>query len=352
MTEMAPRLSGARRVLGAAVLGAVVLSVAALPGSAHAQARLPVVATFGILADVVERVGGNTVQVVSLVAADGDVHVFQPGPNHARQLAAARLVVSNGLGSEGWIDRLVRSSGYAGPVAVATRGIEPLTPATGEAEADHHAHPGEAARAKNAQENSDRSKVAEQAGKQQEAFDPHAWQSVPNMKRYVTNIADALCEVAAASCEAFRGNAARYSVLLDELDSDIRRDLSGIPVEQRKVITSHRAFAYYAREYGVQFLAPVGVSTDVEPSAAAVGRLIRQIRKEKVDAFFVEGISDPRLIERIRSETGGARPGRLYSDNLSAPEGPAATYEAMMRYNTRAITAALSGPAAAPPARR
>ena len=121
---------------------------------------------------------------------------------------------------------------------------------------------------------------------------------------------------------------------------------------RRKVITSHGAFAYYAREYGVQFLAPVGVSTDVEPSAAAVGRLIRQIRRERVGAFFVEGISDPRLIERIRSETGGAQPGRLYSDGLSAPDGPAPTYEAMMRFNTRALTQALSVPAAVPPAPR
>ena len=352
---MARRRSQARSSTGAAALGAVALSVLALgvsslPGSSHAQAKLPVVTTFGILADVVERVGGDAVHVVSLVDAGGDVHVFQPGPNHARQLAGARLVVSNGLGFEGWVDRLVRSSGYAGPVAVATRGIEPLRPAPDEAGAGHHVHPGEASRLSSAPVAADLTKVAQQASG--EAFDPHAWQSVPNMKRYVVNIAEALCEVAVASCEKFQANAGRYSALLDELDRDIRRELSGIPAEQRKVITSHRAFAYYAREYGVQFLAPVGVSTDVEPSAAAVGRLIRQIRKEKVEAFFVEGISDPRLIERIRAETGGARPGRLYSDNLSGPEGPAATYEAMMRYNTRAITAALSGRAAVPPARQ
>lgn len=154
-----------------------------------------------------------------------------------------------------------------------------------------------------------------------------------------------------ASCDVFRANAGRYSARLDELDGDIRKSLAGVAVDRRKVITSHGAFAYYAREYGVQFMAPVGVSTDVEPSAASVGRLIRQIRQEKVNAFFVEGLSDPRLIERIRAETGGAQPGRLYSDGLSAPGGPAASYEDMMRYNTRAITTALSAPAAVPPAR-
>ncbi len=294
--------------------------------------RLPVVATFSVLADIVERVGGEAVQVSSLVAAGGDVHVFQPGPHHARQLAGARLVVSNGLGFEGWIDRLVRSSGYQGKVVVATRGIEPLA----SVEHDHRPAPGHSG-----------------AGSTGHAgADPHAWQSVPNMQRYVANITDALCELQQAGCEAFRANADRYRAKLDALDREIRATLAAVPVDRRKVITSHGAFAYYAREYGVQFLAPVGVSTDAEPSAAAVGRLIRQIRKEKVTAFCVEGISDPRLIERIRQETGGASTGTLYSDGLSAPDGPAASYETMMRYNTRAITAALSAPAAVPPARR
>jgi zinc/manganese transport system substrate-binding protein len=140
--------------------------------------------------------------------------------------------------------------------------------------------------------------------------------------------------------------------MLDILDGEIRAALARIPEERRKVITSHGAFAYYAREYDVKFLAPVGVSTEAEPSAAAVGRLIRQIRRERVNAFFVEGISDPRLIERIRDETGGAQPGTLYSDGLSGPDGPASSYQAMMRYNTQAITSALSAPAATPAARR
>ena len=307
------------------LLAGLLCAAAAVPlQPAAAERRLPVVATFSILADIVAQVGGDAVEASSLVAAGSDVHVFQPGPNHARQLAGASLVVSNGLGFEGWIDRLVRSSGYRGAVAVATRGIEPLrSRGHGHSHDDKH-----------------------------QAADPHAWQSVPNMKRYVANVADALCGVAAPSCAVFRDNAARYERTLDDLDRDIRATLSVVPAERRKVITSHDAFAYYAREYGVQFLAPVGISTESEPSAAAVGRLIRQIRKERVNAFFVEGISDPRLIERIRDETGGALPGRLYSDALSGPDGPAASYPAMMRYNTQAITSALSAPAATPPARR
>lgn len=311
-------------------------------GPASAETRLPVVTTFSVLADIVEQVGGEVVDVRSLVAAGGDVHVFRPGPHHARQLAAAGLVVSNGLGFEGWIDRLIRTSGYRGPVAVATRGIDTL-PGRG--------HSNDAQK-KGTDKRGPRSVSASGTPSPETSPDPHAWQSVPNMKRYVENIADALCEARAASCARFRGNAQRYSAVLEQLDREIRAAIAAVPAERRKVITSHDAFGYYAHEYGVQFLAPMGVSTDAEPSAAGVARLIRQIRAEGVNAFFVEGISDPRLIWRIRDETGGAEPGTLYSDGLSGPDGPAATYQAMMRYNTQAITAALSAPAAKPPAHR
>lgn len=315
-------------------------------GPAAAQDRLPVVATFSVLADLVAQVGGESVQVTTLVAAGSDVHVFQPGPNHARQLAAARLVVANGLGFEGWIDRLIASSGYQGPVAIASAGVEALQgSANAHTSPSHAGHsPGKRAHDGRRHGDEDRPDTPE--------VDPHAWQSVPNARRYVANIAAALCAVRPAYCDAFCDNAGRYSATLDDLDRDIRAALAPVPVERRKVITSHDAFGYYAREYGVHFLSPVGVSTDTEPSAAAVGRLIRQIRKEEVNAFFVERLSDPRLIERIRFETGGATPGTLFADGLSAPDGPAASYEAMMRFNTRGITAALSGPGAVPPVPR
>ncbi len=330
-----------RRLLSAAMLAALLAAaMACAPASAAdreavgspGEARLRVVATFSLLADIVAQVGGDRVLVGSLVPAGGDMHVFEPGPNHARQLAEAGLVVGNGLGLEGWIDRLVRSSGYRGPVLLASRGIEPLRDA--QVAGDRHAHRLGA------------------GDRHAEGIDPHAWQSVPNMKRYVGNIADGLCEQQPTGCDAFRANAERYVARLDLLDRDIRAMLAPIPAERRKVITSHRAFGYYAREYGVTFLAPAGLGTGAEPSAAAVGRLIRQIREQQVTAFFVEGISDSRLIDRIRAETGGASPGTLFSDSLSAPEGPAASYEAMMRFNTAAITAALSAPPATPGARR
>ena len=323
-------------LLAAAVAGPPAIAADRAPGGSPGEAKLAVVATFSLLADIVAQVGGDRVQVGSLVPPGGDMHVFEPGPHHARQLAEADLVVGNGLGLEGWIDRLVRSSGYRGPVLLASRGIEPLVEAREAAgRGTHgHAHGGAA------------------GGRDAGGVDPHAWQSVPNMKRYVDNIADGLCERQPAGCDDFRANAELYAARLDRLDRDIRAMLAPLPLERRKVITSHRAFGYYAREYGVAFLAPAGLGTGAEPSAAAVGRLIRQIREQQVTAFFVEGIADSRLIDRIRAETGGASPGTLFSDSLSAPDGPAASYEAMMRFNTAAITAALSTPPAAPGARR
>ncbi len=340
MTKHAPHsLAGAVRALAAA---AALLAGVASAGTAFAQdasapksvdapgpstrSAIPVVATFSILADLVAQVGGDAVAVTSLVPPGGDVHVFRPGPNHAKQIAAAALVVANGLDFEGWMARLVRSSGYRGPVAVASAGIEPLTLAGGHAHgADDHDHGRDHGQAKGGLR----------------AVDPHAWQSVPNARRYVSNIADALCSARVEACPVFRENAARYSATLAQLDREIRDTLAAVPPERRKVVTSHAAFGYFAREYGVRFLAPVGASTDAEPSAAAVSRLIRLIRAEGVRAYFVEGLSDARLLARIRDETGGAEAGRLYADSLSAADGPAATYEAMMRFNARAIRAAL-----------
>jgi zinc/manganese transport system substrate-binding protein len=342
MIKHAPHsLAGAVRAVAARAVAVALLAGVASAGTAFARdasapkavdapgpstrSAIPVVATFSILADLVAQVGGNAVAVTSLVPPGGDVHVFRPGPNHAKSIAAAALVVANGLDFEGWMARLVRSSGYRGPVAVASAGIEPLAPAGG------HAHGAD----------DDHGRDHGQAKGGIRAVDPHAWQSVPNARRYVSNIADALCRARVEACPVFRENARRYSATLAELDREIRDTLAAVPPERRKVVTSHAAFGYFAHEYGVRFLAPVGASTDAEPSAAAVSRLIRLIRAEGVRAYFVEGVSDARLLARIRDETGGAEAGRLYADSLSAADGPAATYEAMMRFNARAIRAAL-----------
>lgn len=278
-----------------------------------AEPALRAVASFSILGDLVRQVGGERVAVEVLVGPGSDAHVYSPKPAQAKQVGQAQLVLSNGIGFDGWMARLLKSAGFKGRHVVASAGIQPLKGA-----ADEHGH-----------------------GHAHAAADPHVWQDVGRVQAYVKNIAQGLCAVDAAGCDSYRSNAAAYGQQLDALDQEIRRAWSAIPAQQRLVISSHDAFGYYASAYGVRFLAPQGVSTDSEASAQGVARLVRQIRQEKASALFVESIADPRLIEQIARETGlKASSEGLYSDSL-APQGEAASYLGMMRYNTRVLIAAI-----------
>ncbi|MHB2165437.1 metal ABC transporter substrate-binding protein [Alsobacter sp. R-9] len=302
-----------RRALVA--IAAVLAAGTAVPARAQTT-RLPVVATFSILGDFVRVVGGDRVALTTLVGPNGDAHVFQPTPADAKALAGAKLVVVNGLGFEGWLDRLVKASGTKATVAVATNGIMPIA-----ATDDGHDHG---------------------KGHDHGRFDPHAWQSVPNAKVYVAQVRDALVAADPAGKEAYEANAASYLARLDALDAEIRAAVARIPASRRRIITSHDAFGYFAKAYGIIFVSPLGVSTEAEASARDVARIIRQIRAEAIPAVFLENVTDPRLMDRITRETGAKVGGRLYSDALSAPDGIAGTYIDMMRSNIRELTTALS----------
>ncbi len=307
-----------------ALLCASVLLV--LPTPLLAQEKLAVVASFSILGDFVREVGGDRVSLTTLVGPDGDAHVYSPTPADAKAMAAARLVITNGLKFEGWMDRLVKSSASSAPVAEATRGIAVLKAPGGHGhehgKKDKHGH--------------DHSGQA----------DPHAWQSVRNAKLYVTNIRDALIAADAAGKASYEANATAYLAKLDALDGEVKASVARIPAASRKLITSHDAFGHFARDYGIAFLAPRGISTESEASAKDVARLIKQAREQKVGAVFLENITNPRLIEQIAKESGARVGGRLYSDALSGPSGPAGTYIQMIQHNIRAIEKALvPGPA-------
>lgn len=265
-----------------------------------------VVVTFSILGDLVSQVGGSRISVSVLAGPEEDAHVFQPTPAQAQQVAQARLVLSNGLGFEGWMNRLLKSANFKGEHVVVTKGIVPL-------KSSSH-------------------------GNQ----DPHAWQDVRKVLVYVKNITLGLCTVDRFGCPSYQTNAERLTESLNALHREIVSSWATIPIERRKVVTSHDAFAYYGNAYQVQFLSPQGVSTEAEASAKGVGRLIRQIKKEGIQALFVENISDGRLIEQIARETGLQPSGELYSDALSKPGGPATTYSDMMRHNTRLLTSAIN----------
>lgn len=295
------------------------LVLLALAGSAREAAavdRVEVVATFSILADMAANVGGDKVRVTSLVGPGSDAHVFQATPADAVTLKRAALVIENGLGFEGWLDRLIAASGYTGQRVVASEGIKPL----GLAVDDAHGHGGGHAHV-----------IAK------DGADPHAWQSLANAGVYVANIARGLCVADAASCATYEANAAAYAAKITALDDEIAKRFSALPADKRKIITSHTAFGYFGKRYGIEIFAPEGVSTEQEAAALDVAGLIRQIRKNHIKALFVENVSDPRLIEQIARETGIKPAGRLYSDALSKAGGAAETYLAMMRHNAFAI---------------
>jgi zinc/manganese transport system substrate-binding protein len=271
--------------------------------TARAQGGLNVVASFSILGDFVKNVGGERVSVTTLVGPDGDVHVYTPAPADAKKIADAKLLIINGLGLEGWLPRLVQSAGSKATLVTATNGI---TPRRLGADAD-----------------------------------PHAWQSVVNAKTYVANTRDALVAADPAGAEIYRANTERYLAKLDALDGEVRAAIAQILPARRKVISTHDAFGYFAAAYGIEFIAPQGVSTEAEVSARDIARIITQIRTAKIPAVFLENISDSRLMRRISSETGAKIGGTLYSDSLTGEKGDAPTYIDMVRHNIRALTSAL-----------
>ncbi|MDR7143087.1 metal ABC transporter solute-binding protein, Zn/Mn family [Rhizobium sp. BE258] len=281
------------------------IAASAMPASAE---TLKTVASFTVLADVVKQVGGDHVTVTSLVGPNGDPHEFEPSPADAKHLKAAQVTFVSGEGLEGWMDRLITASGYKGTPVTVSEGIDTRT--------------------------------MEEDGKT--VTDPHVWNSPVNVKIWVKNIEKALSDADPADAAAFRTNAERYTKTLDELNSYAHAKFDAMPEDRRKVLTSHDAFGYFGREYKVSFLAPLGVSTETEASAADVAKLIEQIKTEHVKTYFFENSNDPRLVKQVAKATGAEPGGELYVESLSDAKGPAPTYEKMFRYNVDQITAAIA----------
>ena len=351
----------ARRAL---LTSAAALAVSlAAPAIAQSDRPIPVVATFSILGDMVKRIGGEHVAVTTLVGPDGDTHVYQPTPAGARAVSEAKIIVVNGLQFEGWLDRLIDASDFRGVRVVATDGIKPI------AFDDEHDHGDLEVRAEEAghdHDHDDQAKTGHDHDREEHAeaathdhddeahaeaghdhhdhgaFDPHAWQSLGNAVAYVDNITAALAQADPANASDFYQNRAAYVAEIEALDAEIREMVAALPADRRTVVTSHDAFQYFGRDYGLEFIAPQGLSTESEASAKDVVRLIQQIRDGDIRAVFIENIGDPRLLRRIADETEAGIGGTLYPGALSGPDGPAPTYLDMMRHNATTLVQALT----------
>ncbi len=269
-----------------------------------ASAKIKVVSTFSILGDMVQNIGGDNIELTTLVGANGDGHVYEPTPADAKSVAAADIVFVNGLGFEGWIDRLVKASGYKGKVIIATEGIKEL--------------------------------------KFEGELDPHAWQDLSNGRIYIKNIKNALTDVDPKNSNLYKKNFIAYDKILESMDKSTKDKFADIPKKKRKVITSHDAFLYFGRAYGIDFRSPVGVTTESEPSAGELAELITEMRKDNIKALFAENITDPRLIKQLAKEVNAQIGGTLYSDALSDNSEPANTYINMFKYNVNKLANILS----------
>ncbi|AMC13370.1 metal ABC transporter substrate-binding protein [Liberibacter crescens] len=268
---------------------------------AHARGKLKVIATFSVLGDMVKHVAYNDIDLKVLVGPNGDTHEYQPTPTDAKDIAKADLVIMNGAKLEGWLDRLIQSSGYKGPVVEATKGISLLT--------------------------------SQEEGQKAGAPDPHAWQNAANGKIYVTNIRDALIAADRAHASDYRKNAETYIKQIDAIDAWIKESIATVPEKKRIAIISHDALQYFGVAYKLKFLAAQGISTESQPSAANMAKLIKQIRKKKITAVFLENMTDSRLVKQLEKDAGAHIGGTLYTDALSDPKGPAPTYLDMFKHN-------------------
>lgn len=305
--------------------GLLGLYLVALSLPAAAAEKLSVVTSITILADMVRQVGGDDVEVHSLVGPNGDAHVYEPTPQDAEAMAKADLVVVSGLELEGWMDRLVAASGTKAKVVVASQGIAVLH-AEDEGAEGHEAH-----------DHDDHDHEGHDHG----GLDPHAWNSAANGAVYAANIAKALEAADPAHAATYQANGAKYVAELKDLDAWARREVATIPEGKRKVITSHDAFGYLGAAYGIEFHAPVGFSTESEASAGDVAKLIDQIKHEHIKAVFIENATDPRLVQQVAKATGAEMGGELYAESLSTEDGPASTYAKMFRYNISTLVAGM-----------
>lgn len=266
-----------------------------------------VVATASIFADMAQNIAGDQLEVKMVVPIGGDPHIYEPIPQDAQLIANADLILKNGLTFEGWLNELIENSGTKAQVVQITEGVEIIESLTYENSAD-----------------------------------PHAWMTAKNGLVYIENIKNALAELDPDNADIYEFNYGIYKQQLEDLDKKILADVQTIPEERRILITSHDAFQYYGRYYGIRLEAILGTSTDADAQTSDINRLHQVIKKNKVPALFVESTINPKNLQQIAKDTDVVIGGQLYADSLGDEKSPASTYLDMLKHNTETIVKGLT----------
>jgi len=328
------------------------------PTSAEIQ-PLQVVATTSIVADVVGQVGGERVTVTTLLPIGTDVHTYEPAPQDLAKVAEARLVFVNGAGLEEFLQVLIENAGSADRVVEVSKGIElkDFGAHTHDHEGEEHSHEGEEhshegeehshegeEHSHEGEEHSHEGEEHSHEGEEHshEGGDPHTWVDPNNVKIWVENIRAALTAADPAGEEIYRANAQAYLAKLDELDAWVRQQVEQIPPQNRKLVTDHLLFGYFAERYGFEQIGAIipGYSTAAQPTAQELAAIEDAIREFGVKAVFVGKTINPTLAQRVAEDTGIQLVG-LYHGSLSAAGGEAATYLDYIRYNVTQMVNAL-----------
>jgi ABC-type Zn uptake system ZnuABC Zn-binding protein ZnuA len=276
---------------------------------------MQVVAVETFLADIVQNVAGDRLNVGVLMPLGADPHSFEPTPQDIVRVAKSDVLVVNGAGFEEFLSPLLQNAGGKRLVIEASAGLIQRTPGTGEGVSRGDTHEG----------------------------DPHFWLNPINVIRYVENIRDGLIQADPAGKDIYTRNAEIYIAQLNDLDSWIADQVAQIPAEKRLLVTNHESFGYFADRYGFRVIGTIipSVSTSSSPSAKQLAALIDQIKASGVPAIFLETGSNPQLAEQIAGETGVRVVSDLYTHSVSAADGPAPTYIELMRYNAKQVVEAL-----------
>jgi len=283
--------------------------------SAFADEKVRVSSFSTILTEIAEQVGGDRVTVTGHVKPGVDPHDFEPKPGDLKTVGSAQVILLSAKHMEGYVGKLKESTGTKGAlIEVGDRFASLKMKAD-----DGHGH--------------------DHGGKGELVEDPHWWHSLASMNKAVKVVRDALSKAAPASAPAFTDNAARYLAKLDALQKWTRTELAKLPRDRRKLVTSHDAFQYFAKENGFTVYAIEGLSTADQPSSKKVAEIIATIKAQSVKAIFAEKIENPKVLTEITRETGAKLGGQLHADGLG--EGEAATYEGMYRHNVSTIVNAL-----------